>query len=403
MPSAELHPQVVTDYITKELTQGRLIGPIPDPDLLPSLHISRFGVIPKGHNTGKWRLITDLSYPPGVSVNDGIDKSLCSLEYITVDDVAHIVHQIGRGALLAKIDIESAYRLIPVHPQDRPLQAVRWQTHTYVDPMLPFGLRSAPKIFNAVADALAWHLQRQGITHILHYLDDFLVIGPPQSDQCYHFVEILNTECGRLGVPIADHKRDGPTTCLTFLGIEVDTEAGELRLPADKLLRFASMLEEWGTRAHCTRKELESVIGHLNHACKVIRAARTFLRRMLDLLHSVRRPPHSPIPIRLNAGFRADLAWWRAFIKKWNGISFLSPPAHLPKRDITSNASGSWGCGVWHQREWFQVPWDSDSQGLSIVEKELIPIVLAGATWGKEWRNHQIICHCDNMAVVSCL
>ena len=157
MPSAELHLQVVTDYITKELTQGRLIGPIRDPDLLPSLHISRFGVIPKGHNTGKWRLITDLSYPPGVSVNDGIDKSLCSLEYMTVDDVAHIVHQIGRDALLAKIDIESAYRLIPVHPQDRPLQAVRWQTHTYVDPMLPFGLRSAPKIFNAVADALAWH------------------------------------------------------------------------------------------------------------------------------------------------------------------------------------------------------------------------------------------------------
>ena len=150
MPSAELHPQVVTDYITKKLTQGRLIGPIPDPYLLPSLHISRFGVIPKGHNTGKWRLITDLSYPPGVSVNNGIDKSLCSLEYMTVDDVAHIVHQIGRGAQLAKIDIESAYRLIPVHPQDRPLQAVRWQTHTYVDPMLPFGLRSAPKIFNAV-------------------------------------------------------------------------------------------------------------------------------------------------------------------------------------------------------------------------------------------------------------
>ena len=56
---------------------------------------------------------------------------------------------------------------------------------------------------------------------------------------------------------------------------------------------------------------------------------------------------------------------------------------------------------MWHRREWFQVPGDSDSQGLSIIEKYLIPIVLAEATLGKEWRNNQIICHCDNMAVVS--
>ena len=87
------------------------------------LHVNRFGVIPKGHNTGKWRLITDLSYPPGYSVNDGIDPDLCSLSYCTVDHVAAVAAAYSRGALLAKIDIESAYRLIPVHPLDRPLQA----------------------------------------------------------------------------------------------------------------------------------------------------------------------------------------------------------------------------------------------------------------------------------------
>ena len=68
------------------------------------------------------------------------------------------------------------YRLIPVHPQDRPLQAMEWNDHIYVDPMLPFGLRSAPKIFNAVTDALNWYLHQAGIEHILHYLDDFIII-----------------------------------------------------------------------------------------------------------------------------------------------------------------------------------------------------------------------------------
>lgn len=76
---------------------------------------------------GKWRLITDLSFPTGFSVNDGIDPMLCTLSYTTVEDIASAVASLGTGALLAKVDIESAYRLIPVHPEDRCLQAVQWE------------------------------------------------------------------------------------------------------------------------------------------------------------------------------------------------------------------------------------------------------------------------------------
>jgi len=78
-------------------------------------------VIPKGHNIGKWRLITDLSFPEGSSVNDGIDSELCSLSYVTMDEVASIVAGLGIGVLMGKVDIEAAYRLVPVHPQDRVL------------------------------------------------------------------------------------------------------------------------------------------------------------------------------------------------------------------------------------------------------------------------------------------
>ena len=93
--------------------------------------------------------------------------------YMTVDDVVHIVQQIGRGALLEKIDIELAYPLIPVHSQDRPLQAVRKMANLYLcgSHASIWSLLGTKNInFNAVADALAWHQQRKGITHILHYL-----------------------------------------------------------------------------------------------------------------------------------------------------------------------------------------------------------------------------------------
>ena len=124
MESARQHPAVISEYLQKELSMGRMLGPFTNTQTLPPLHINRFGVVPKGHNTGKWRLITDMSFPSGKSVNDGIDATFCSMSYTTVDDVAFLAAVLGKGSLLAKVDIESAYRLIPVHPEDRPLQAM---------------------------------------------------------------------------------------------------------------------------------------------------------------------------------------------------------------------------------------------------------------------------------------
>ena len=133
MQSAMLHSQ---EYLQKEISLERMIGPIPQGAAISSLmHINRFGVIPKSHNTGKWRLITDLSHPAGKSVNDGIDPEFCSLSYISVDHAARVISRLGRGSLLAKIDIEAAYRLVPVHPCDRVLQAVKWEGKLYVDPI----------------------------------------------------------------------------------------------------------------------------------------------------------------------------------------------------------------------------------------------------------------------------
>ncbi len=235
--------EVVAEYLEKESNLGRMLGLFTSPAELPKLQINRFGMIPKGLNTGKFRLITDLSFPPGQSVNDGIE--LCSLVYTSVENVAAQAGRFGRGALLAKVDIEAAYRLIPVHPQDRKLQGMKWKGAIFVDPMLPFGLRSVPKIFNAVADALHWHLGQAGIQYLFHYLDNFIMVASPNSPDCQRWLETLLSECCRLGVPIASHKTERPTTTLTFLGIEMDTIKGELRLPGEKLVRLRGELEEW--------------------------------------------------------------------------------------------------------------------------------------------------------------
>ncbi len=177
MPSAtEQGHAIISSYLAKECAEGRVLGPFEE-HFFPQLQVSRIGVVPK-HTPGQWRLIVDLSSPEGYSVNDGISRQLCSLSYISVDTAAKIVAQKGRGTLLAKVDIRNAYRNLPIHPDDRWLLGMRWEGSVFVDATLPFGLRSAPKLFTAATDALEWIIRREGVESILHYLDDFLLIGP---------------------------------------------------------------------------------------------------------------------------------------------------------------------------------------------------------------------------------
>lgn len=58
--------------------------------------------------------------------------------------------------MLAKVNIRSAYQLVPVHPEDRWLLGMSWESRLFDDTVLPFGFRSAPKIFTAMADAVEW-------------------------------------------------------------------------------------------------------------------------------------------------------------------------------------------------------------------------------------------------------
>ena len=160
MSSVTEHPEVVARYLQTEQNEGRLVGPLRCPPT--QVHTSPFGVIPKHSQPGKWRLITDPFSPPGSSVNDGIYLTLCSIYYSGFDEAIAMVCQMGRGCLLAKTDLKSAYWAVPVHPDDRPRLDMNWRDALFLDAALPFGLRSAPKIFSAVADALLWILAWQG-------------------------------------------------------------------------------------------------------------------------------------------------------------------------------------------------------------------------------------------------
>ena len=268
----------------------------------------------------------------------------------------------------------------------------------YVESRLPFGLRSAPKIFTAIADAIEWFARQQGVRDIYHYLDDYIILGPPNSPVCAQDLSTFLSICEAIGAPTAKEKTEGPVSVLTFLGIEIDSVAGCLRLPQVKLQQLRKLTTEWSRRRRCKKKELESLIGVLQFACKVIRPGRSFLRRMIALLSSVRSEFHY---IRLTAEFRSDLEWWRTFAKQWNGVSLWEDQEVEGAVRLATDASGSWGAGGWSGQRWFQIRWPESAVHECIAVKELVPIVVALAVWGQGWSRCRVLCHCNNTAAVA--
>lgn len=250
MRSIEEPADVVEEYLQKELTAGRILGPY-SMSQYPNVHISPFGVIPKSE-PGKWRLIVDLSAPAGSSVNDSISKDLCSMSFMSVDDVATRVTKLGVGAHMAKFDLKAAYRNVPVRPDDRHLLGLQWKESVFVDANLPFGLRSAPAIFTAVADALASIIKGRISSWLDHYLDEFVIVGSPATDQCGRDLQTALDTCSEVGFPMSDEKTFGPATIITLLGIEIDSVAWELRLPHEKLAKLREVVARWRKRKACT-------------------------------------------------------------------------------------------------------------------------------------------------------
>ena len=158
--------------------------------------------------------------------------------------------------------------------------------------MLPFGLRSALKVFNALADTLEWCFHYRGVNNVDHYLDDFVTMGPPASSTCARNLSVIYEVSATLGVPLAKDKYEGPSPRLTFLSIEIDTQERLLRLLQEKLLRVQMILTQWKKKQWCWRRELKSLVGLLHHAAKVVAPGRSFLYHMIALLKG--HPPQKP-------------------------------------------------------------------------------------------------------------
>ncbi len=217
LQSALTEPETVDILIKKEMDANFMIGPFSVPPF-NVFRVSPIGIATR-KCSGKKRLIIDLSSPhnsPFPSINSLLPLEEFSLHYHDIDQAITLIKIAGRGAWLAKVDITSAFKVMPIHPDFWHLFGIRWQEKFYFSVRLTFGCRSSPKIFDMLSEAICWILSNNyDVPYLVHLLDDFLIISPPDSIPAAHLLT-TQTFFSELGIPLAQDKTAGPSTSIEF-------------------------------------------------------------------------------------------------------------------------------------------------------------------------------------------
>ena len=298
---------------------------------------------------------------------------------------------------MAKTDIKSAFRILPINPQDYHLLGIKWSGQ-YYDKCMPMGCSSSCKTFETFSTAVEWTAQdKLGIANHIHLLEDFLLIQTTES-QCSRSLGLFLELCDFLGIPMAPEKTFAPSTILTFAGVELDTIHCESRLPEDKLLKCKQLIAEFIKKKKATLRELQSLTGVLIllfNGC----SRSLLLRRLMDLTIGLKRPGHFA---RVSKEVKADLFIWQQFFQEYNGKSFFLNEKweNSVSLQLFTDAAGVHGFGAIFGSHWCYGEWPKEWLDQNIAIREFYPIVLSLMLWSDHIKDRCITFFTDNEALV---
>ena len=399
LASASDNPLVVLEKLSKEMILGRIAGPFKTRPFA-NLQCSPIGLVPK-RQPFTFRMIHHLSFPFGDSINDYIDKELCTVRYASFDKAVGMIMELGTSAWLAKADIKSAFRLLPVSPLDYELLGFSFNGMFYFDKCLPMGCSISCALFEKFSSFLEYRIRLTASTPFLtHYLDDFLFMGK-SSASCHQLLLDFQAMCATLGVPLAPEKTEGPVQTIQYLGLEIDSIHAQVRVPRSKVRATCQKIHHLLSKRKASLVALQSLLGSLNFLCKAVAPGRAFLRRLIGLTVGLKKPHHL---VRISKGARLDLLMWLHFLSHFNGVSaFLSQHWESNEAlDLFTDAAAGIGFGAYFKGKWIQGRWPQDIllHPPSIAFLELFPILMALLSWAPLMANRKITFHTDNLAVV---
>lgn len=268
--------------------------------------IHALGAVPKGADD--IHPITDCSRPEGRAVNDNCTSLVKKFTYSSVQDVVELIEP---GYFLSVVDIQAAYRAVPVYPAHRNYLGFQWcwegENRYFVDNRLCFGLSTGPFYFHSISCFVAEIVTSVfGIT-LIYYLDDYIIIAPT-FETALMGQKLTIVTLRYLGFHVSWKKISTPSTLTIYLGIQIDTIRMELSLPIVKVDKFKKYVNKYVTACYITKKELEQLNGLLAHCAQKVQGGKIFTRRCFDQ-HKVMVSQNRK-RARISSGTRQDLEWW---------------------------------------------------------------------------------------------
>ncbi len=387
------------DIVDRDIKQELANGFIARVDFVPR-KINAIGVVAK--KNGKLRRITDLSRPKGKALNEFTHT--VHFEFASIDDACRVI-MLYKIVFGGKFDLVSAYRHIPIWPEHWDLLGFMWDGIYYIDLRLCFGLNTAPYVFWRISNFIVRVGNKYyNVVFIIPYMDDYLVLSPGNTREeakdnctcdCNNFTQCLSD----MGWEISAEKFVAPCQDLVFLGIRINLADRVLSLPDDKLAALLSLLKEFSSRTSAIKRQIESLAGHLNFACKVVRGGRTFLHRIITLMNTV--DDHNA-EVELDDEFRLDVQWWLDFASEWNGKAVMLDPHPIDSRRFSVDASNRAVCAIF-DNEFIIFEHDDITSSWHINDKECFGVFIAALRWGHLWQNCHIVVESDNSTTVAAI
>ena len=365
----------VLEDVINELKEGRMIA-IPDvPDC-----VSPLGCVPKDET--KFRVIRNYSSPEGSSLNDHINDRFAKVKYVTHQQIAQKICEEGSGCCIAKVDLKSAFRQIPVSRQSIRLLGHKLYGQYVAENRVPFGLRSACLICQGIGLAIILitntRLLASGLQgSIANFVDDFICIKQCKI-RCQLIYDTLLNTCKWLGVEVNTYKCASPATRQVILGLQYDTQSMRVCLPDVKVQKYTELINITLRNKYIAREQLASLIGKLTYAAVVIFPGTAFLQYLRQVYYS-----NTSDSIFIDAYLQKELQWWLYFFNNFNGISIHSianPPS--PSLTLATDAS-NFGFGAVFEGRCFGCIFGNNNfmSEKEIVLKELYACAVAIATW----------------------
>ena len=250
-------PAFIDKYLKRECDAMRIMGPFHNNPMSTLLVVSPMNTVPKD-SADERRVIVDLSWPSGASVNEGISKDyylgdVIDLHYASVEQVCKMVLDIGSGSHIYKRDLRHAYRQIPVDPGDFQYLGYCWNDMLYFDTVLAMGQRNAAMACSRTTGAVM-HIHAEAGYSGTNYLDDLIGVAAAgvSSDAYIHLGKTLSD----LGLIENFEKACPPATVQIVLGIEINTTEGTMSVPSDKLREIKTLVIEWQGKVKTTKVQL---------------------------------------------------------------------------------------------------------------------------------------------------